>query len=322
MYINLKKKTKQQKRSFFGTGDTFKENVFSYVNMAIAIGNNAEEQEVFESSLYTGVGCVNILAVNPTKEELDKLRGFESKNEPVYSIEKDGEKTQIITFLVRTNDNSVNNGIETFGLIKFFLRDSYMLSKNGDKVKVINKYGECAWLPYDSETKKVTGVPENMSWFTPDDVRPCIMGEEELTRFLKNYANTAQKDERGNKVECRIDNISKIASGDVKELKELLKMTKGYTVKVLFYVDKNYQQVLSGQTQRAWSNNYSYFLKFVEEAKQNGQYATSEFTFDNLQKYVLQAKPTEITNNNSSGISLPNLGETKSPEVKKDDLPF
>lgn len=315
MKFNLKKKNPAK------TGKVFKENVFAYVHMAISVGDNADEQPAFESSLYTGVGCVNVLAVNPTKEELDKLRGFESKNEPKYTIEKDGEVTQVITFLVRTNDNPVNNGVDTFGFIKFFVRDKCMLNKDGNKLKVINKYGECAWLPYDKESNKVLGVPDNMHWFTPDDVRPCIAGEEELTRFLKNYANTAQKDDAGNKVECRIDNMNKIASGDVKELKNLIKLTEGYTVKVLFYVDKGYQQILSGQTQRAWSNNYSYFLKFVEEAKQIGQFSTGEFTYDGLQKYVLQAKPTEVIST-SSGISLPDSGNMKQPEIGKNDLPF
>ena len=65
--------------------------------MAIAKGNETKEVSF---KRYTGIGNVNVLAINPTKAELAKL-GREVEEEPVYVTEKDGVKSIRLSLYVK-----------------------------------------------------------------------------------------------------------------------------------------------------------------------------------------------------------------------------
>ena len=56
----------------------------SFVNMAFSKG--VESKEV-EFKLYTGVGTVQVVAVNPTKDKLEKIYNRTFDNDPAYVSE-------------------------------------------------------------------------------------------------------------------------------------------------------------------------------------------------------------------------------------------
>ena len=65
--------------------------------MAIAKGNETKEVSF---KRYTGIGNVNVLAINPTKAELAKL-GREVEEEHVYVTEKDSVKSIRLSLYVK-----------------------------------------------------------------------------------------------------------------------------------------------------------------------------------------------------------------------------
>ena len=77
----------------------------------IKIGKQSEEGSF---KLYKGVAALNIIAVNPTKSEMEKITGRTMDNEPEYvGKDDDGNDTVRLTFWAKTvADAKVNNGIE------------------------------------------------------------------------------------------------------------------------------------------------------------------------------------------------------------------
>ena len=104
-------------------------NSFSF----LAIGKTAESTEGGEFKRYVGLASSYVLAVNPSKKELDELRGFESANEPEYVKDTEDGKEVHINFLLKT-DPEANNGIELITQLMFTLRGAK--AYNGDKTKV------------------------------------------------------------------------------------------------------------------------------------------------------------------------------------------
>ena len=77
----------------------------NFIFMAFASG--VESTEAVEIKRYIGVAPVSILAVNPTKKELEKIYNTTLEKEPEYLGEQDIEglkvKTVRIDFIVKTD---------------------------------------------------------------------------------------------------------------------------------------------------------------------------------------------------------------------------
>ena len=60
--------------------------LFSFVSAFsfLVIGKTQESKDKQEFKRYIGVASSYVVAVNPSKKELDEIRGFESQNEPEY----------------------------------------------------------------------------------------------------------------------------------------------------------------------------------------------------------------------------------------------
>lgn len=287
-------------------------NSLNYTFMAFGKGKESTESAVVKR--YIGVAPVSIVAVNPSKEDLEKIYDTELENAPEYLGESEvgpegnkSKKPQVrIDFIVQTDPKSCN-GIEMKTKVTFFLVKEPRFNRDRTKIQVINKYGETTWLPI--ENAKAGTVPENLSWFEPADFRPAYMGEEELTSFIKCYLNIASKSYRNKKgevielkdkseAEARLDNIAEYFKGDFSELRTIINLQPNNKVKCLFGVkttddNKQYQAVYTQMFLRNRITDYSKLDKDVQDRKANGAYPSTEFEVCNLKEYTVEA--TELT---------------------------
>lgn len=276
--------------------------------MAFATGK--ESTEGTSVKRYVGVGSVFVLAVNPTKTELEKLYDTELDNAPEYigetELGQEGDKHKVaqvrLDFIVNT-DKDKCNGIDFKTKVSFFLNKEYRYNRDHTKVQVINKYGETTWLPI--EDAKAGVIPENLNWFEPADFRPAYIGEEDLTGFIKSYLNIPNKSYRKktgeivelkdkSEAEARLDKIADYFKGDFSELKNVISLQPKNKVKCMFGVrttddGKQYQAVY---TQKFLKNNITDYSKLDEDMqnrKANGAYANTEFSVCDLKEYTVEA---------------------------------
>jgi len=238
----------------------------------MAIARGAESHEV-EVKRYMGLGAVGVIAVNPSREELNKIYGSSnSGEEPKYlgetvvknSVGEDVKVPQLrLSFITKTDPKiGCNSGMEVILPVNIFVSKGYLYStKNGvTKVKVIDAYGRTAWVTSDElkagkipeyEIKKGPNTGKVMKAQISEGYRPCYIGEEELCKFLIALINIPRpdvwdEDERTYKMktdpkelaesECRLDNINALFSGNIKELKDAVSFQPNNRLKMLFGV--------------------------------------------------------------------------------------
>lgn len=319
--------------------------------MAISIGKKSEES-VQSFTKYIGVAPVFVLAVNPNKDKLQELRGFSPQEEPVYVYEKDGVKYNNLTFVIKT-DSSFGNGIETTELIKFFCTNEVRRTRDGEKVRVIDKYGESMWVTkdeYKNQVKKNRVIPP---------FKPCHKGEEELIAFLKAWLNvddstTWDKDNKVwnpvsdlSKAECSLD-WEKLISGNITELSGYIKAVPDYEVKVCFGIkttedNRHYTEIFNRFFLKNASGAYYKFDNEIKNLKDVGMYPNTEFSTAmlhewNLDKTVFEKTVTATPEGSDifgNALGIPEatvevqietpekkVEKTEEPKDEFDDLPF
>lgn len=268
---------------------------------------------------YIGIGVCNVIAVNPTKTQIEQIYGSAPEKDPEY-IGKDPEgKDQIrIDFILKTVPEK-NNGIEAISKVSFFLKKAIRLSQTG-KVQVINKYGETSWI--EEAMAKKGEIPANTPWFV-GPYRPCMDGEENLTAFLKTFLGIptrAWKDANGvehviedaAQAEAQLEDLQKYFSGNVKELVDLIGLQKDNLIKVAFGVKstddgKEYQDVFTRKFIRGNARNNSALDAEITKSQAAGAYPKTVFSSAPLKEYIVEA--TAFTNK---------TGEAPAPAVIED----
>lgn len=195
----------------------------------MAIASNNSEQEVAGGggvTLYVGIAPVQIIAVNPTLEELQAI-GVQAKQEPQYiDVNIGGDSFNKITFWCKNIDPEF---ITRFDIL---VKPEAKVSQSG-KTQWVNNFGQFSY----AESK----ASETYDWFKADGERKAFVGEETLMNFIRAYANVSAGDN------CYLETPKQVAAGDVKELRELVKSLSDNRVRVLLGVKesngKNYQQV-------------------------------------------------------------------------------
>lgn len=295
-------------------------NKINFAFMAFASGKESTEGASIKR--YTGVAPVYVLAVNPTKAELEQIYDTTLENTPEYISEvevgQEGNKHKVpqvrIDFIVQTDPNRCN-GIDMKTKISFFLNREARFNRDNTKIQVINKYGETTWIPKENLATKT--IPENLNWFEPADFRPAYMGEEDLTGFIKAYLNIPNKSYKNRagevveikdktEAEARLDNIEAYFKGDFSELREIIALQPKNKVKALFGVkvtedNKQYQAVY---TQKFLKNNitdYSGLDVDMQTRKANGAYPSTEFEVCDLKEYSVEATDFTTTSTQESG---------------------
>lgn len=312
--------------------------------LMLNVGKKAEETEEIGFKRYIGIAPVSVVALNPTKQELETLYGHEMK-EPEYKVE--GERNgYILEFHVRTISDWKNIGIDAIGRIRFFVSNDILKSKDGLKVRVIDKYGETTWVT--EEQYKAGQKPDTSRVIPP--YRPAHRGEQELYQFLKCWLNigngqdSTKWDRDARKwlpnspdilKQCEIElDWEKVVSGNIKEIQNLIPKCKDYLLKTCWgirtYEGKHYQDICNTTFLKNSSNYYERFERDISNAKKNGMYENTEFSTQFLHEWSVQ--PTEFTatiNNDvlntdifGNNVNVNNTTSNVTFEPENDDLPF
>ena len=293
----------------------------------LAIGKTQESKEATEFKRYVGVGSSFVVAVNPTKEELEAIYGREQANDPEYVVDTDNGKEAHITFVVKT-DPAVNNGIEIINRAMFTLRNAPAYNRDQTKVQVIDKYGNTTWA--DTEVAKAKGkiltANGNDAKIAPDYRMACV-GEADLIEFLKpylgvgdafNYINGSWvlKNDNLDDYLFGLEHIKDYFTGDFSELKEALALQPNNKVKLLYGVrtaddGKQYQTVVVRHgfvlPNYAGSKTFERLEKELARAKDNGSFASTELRVQELAEY--NVAPTDLNSapvaDTTSGGDMP-----------------
>lgn len=240
----------------------------------LTVGKTNVSTEAASRKLYIGVGSSYVIAVNPTKKELEQIYGHEMANEPVYVQENAETPTVKIDFIVKTDPKQCN-GVEMVNRATFFISNEPVYNKDNTKTQVIDEYGNSAWtLIEDAKAGKRIQYNGKNAKIAPK-YRPAYRGEVDLVEFLKvylgvedafNYVNGewVMKTENIDDYKFSLEHIKDYFSGNVSELKEALKLMPNNKVKLLYGVrtteSGQYQNVMTrnGFVLRNSSNNYTY----------------------------------------------------------------
>lgn len=202
--------------------------------------NSGSETKVGASEggfkIITGLAPLKILAVNPTKAELEKIQGRVIEKEPEYvSADEKGVKKLRVDFIVSTViDEKFGCDQEIQTKVSFFLEDRPQLTSAGDKAFVLNLYGEDSVMPL--ENVKAGTTPDNMSWYNTTKMRPAYKGEIELVKFLKAYLNVPNRAFKDKVIpditlaEFQFENIKKYFTGDIKEFVSIVNIRKATNI--------------------------------------------------------------------------------------------
>lgn len=273
--------------------------------MAVKVGKESVEGSF---KMYKGMAAFNIVAVNPTKAELEALTGRELENEPEYVGKTDEGKEQVrVVFYGKTApDAKLNNGIEMLIPISFMLTKDYRVGQTSGKYQIIDKFGRTAWATKEEVQSKAipqyTSGPANIS----ADYRLAWQGEEFLTDFLIQWLNipgpAVYKDkvwvmkENTDDSEVSLD-MAALFKGDVKELKELVTLAAAYIVKGAVGIrtvdnengTRQYQAVFTRKFAKNAVTDYSKIDAAITEFQNAGGAPGTEFSTQPLHENVVEA---------------------------------
>ena len=288
-----------------------------YAFMAFSKGTESKEGNAVKR--YIGVAPVFVLAVNPSKSELEKLYNTQLENDPEYLSEvevgEDKHKVQNVRldFIVKT-DAEKCGGIEFTTKASFFIRNEYRYNKDQTKVQVIDKYGRTAWVTIEQAKAHEIPVYKNGPANIDKGYRPAYHGEEELTKFIKAYLgisnvmkyvnNTWVMVDNPEDCEARLEDIAEYFKGNFKELRDVIALQPNNKVKILFGVkttddNKQYQAIYNQMFLKNVTTDYSKLDENLQERKAAGAYPTTEFTVCDLKEYNVES--TDLSNSGASG---------------------
>lgn len=273
----------------------------------LTIGKTKESSETQEFKRYIGIASSYVLAVNPKKEKLDELTGFDNK-EPEYIKDGDDGKEVHIHFIVKT-DPEASNGIELVTRLMFVLKGVPAYNRDKTKAQVIDNFGNTTWVPIeDAKAGKKLLNPDGTPKKIGDTYRIAAQGEADLVAFLKKYlcVGDAFKYENGvwsekenaDEFVFGLEHIKDYFKGDFSELREALALQPNNKVKLLYGVrtaddGKQYQAVASKgdliMGNNAGSKAYDKVETRLNELKAQGSYPTTEFKIQPLAEYTVEA---------------------------------
>jgi hypothetical protein len=276
--------------------------------MAISAGSESKESNGGGIRLVTGITPLSILAVNPTKKELEAIYGKDLEKDPEYlSADENGVKKLRVDFIVKTviNDKLGCNE-EIITKVPFFLEDKPALTSAGDKAYVLNLYGENACLPL--ENVKSGTLPDNMKWYNTTKMRPAYKGEIELVDFLKaflNIPNRAFKDKvipDVTQAEIQLEKIkSYFTNGDIKEFVSAVKTRMSTNVVLLWGGvrttddNKQYQAWFLKKPLKLGNSNFDYIKRDVAERQSQMNVDFGDYKFKIYSNEPTKIQPREVS---------------------------
>jgi hypothetical protein len=284
----------------------------------MAFGKAIASSEEFVAKRYIGVAPVYVLAVNPTKKEMESIYNTTIEDEPNYlgqAEDKEGNKVDNvrIDFIIKTDANKV--GEEVISKLTFFLQKGYRYNGDKTKVQIIDKYGRTAWVTTEQAKNHEIPMYSNGPANIDKDYRPCVIGEEALINVLKTYLGiqnvmkyvngTWEMKENPEDYEAKLEHIQDYFKGDFSELKGLVALMPENKIKVMFGVrtandGKQYQTTYSNMVLSNRTTDYSKLDADLQERKSNGAFATTEFSVCDFKEFTVEPTTFEEKKNNDN----------------------
>ncbi len=179
-----------------------------------------------EYSKKVGIGEFKVLRFNPTRQELNKLLGREDSDtddELTYTGTSE-ERHRTIRLSIWCEE--VRTGYKT--PVTLFLEEMDVISQNG-KYQYINAVGSSTYVDKESN------LPD---WFKKaQSYRAAKKGENELMEFLRSWLVGIELNlEKGGARNNILLDMSKIFSGDVRELNDLVSSEFAGTITLMTVV--------------------------------------------------------------------------------------
>ncbi len=224
--------------------------------------NSSDEVVIREGKLFTGLRNMKVVAINPTKAQLEDM-GYRPQADPVYLSTDEGiKKVRLDFYLQGASDDETP--IRT--KIAFFLEDKHRVNQAGTRAEWINDYGRTAWGTPEAP-------PDGLQWFDTKTARPCKGGEGDLHTFLINWLNISLNDE------AKLDNFNKLFEGNYSELMSLLGSYPDNEIRVLLTVrDKKYQSVYNRYFDRATNKRTNYWESHIKNQTEQGYEPKEDFS--------------------------------------------
>lgn len=284
----------------------------------MAFGKAIASSEEFVAKRYIGVAPVYVLAVNPTKKEMESIYNTTIEDEPNYlgqAEDKEGNKVDNvrIDFIIKTDANKV--GEEVISKLTFFLQKGYRYNGDKTKVQIIDKYGRTAWVTTEQAKNHEIPMYSNGPANIDKDYRPCVIGEEALINVLKTYLGiqnvmkyvngTWEMKENPEDYEAKLEHIQDYFKGDFSELKGLVALMPENKIKVMFGVrtandGKQYQTTYSNMVLSNRTTDYSKLDADLQERKSNGAFATTEFSVCDFKEFTIEPTTFEEKKKNDN----------------------
>lgn len=306
----------------------------------MAFGKINETHEGVAFKRYYGIAPVKILAVNPTMEELNSL-GF-NVTEPVNYVSKtdDGIDQIRIDFIIETIADKCD-GISTKFHLPFTLRKKAVKGANSGKYQIMDIYGRTAWATEDDIKNKVIPQYANGPANISAGYTMLCEGEENLTNFIRTYLGIPNVTKFINgapagmidnpaDAEGKLDHVKEYFTGNISELKEIIKLAPNNWIKVLVGIrttpeNKQYQTIFSRGFVSGGSNNYNRLSKTLQENLAVDRYADTYFgsvvdgtvLLSGIKEFIVNA--TDVKPNNAP---IPATSPADFDASKDNDLPF
>ncbi len=294
-----------------------------------AFGKQQEVGDSVEYKLFTGVENFRVVALNPTKAELEEMYGRELNFTPEYLGEtevEDGADMRTVPqvrldFYLANEDNSITTKLQ------YYISNTFHKSQTG-KFKSVNIYGRDAWLTEDALKSGI--LPDNMSWYNSEGVKVAKRGEVETLSFLINLLNlpydpTKADDPSDCHAQISKEDWAKIFAGDFSMLRGIIDSCNNKIGVLLGVKTKSdgklvqttfnratLRQYVKGQTK---AGKYKYLLKDLHEAQANGAFGNVDFGNDSLELSEYSVTPTAINTENTNQTDIFAEAETSADDA-------
>jgi len=226
-----------------------------------ATGEASVEAHTFK--LYQGVTPVELLAFNPSKDELEKIYGKSYEQEPVYFGKRPFGETEVeyadCVFILKTSKETC--GLEKILRLRLTIFNRGYSNKEQTKLQVVDKYNRTCWLSREEYKNRAIPIYKNgPAKIDAASYMPLYRGCLELNNFLRAYLGVADitvydpttggqmLNPTPEKAEGIITHPEAFFKGDFSEITNILNMVKtrsaetGVTQKVKVMIGVNTNQ--------------------------------------------------------------------------------
>lgn len=301
----------------------------------MAFGTSQASAEVNQQTgkLYIGCGNFKIVAINPSKEEKQKIYPNRTiTEEPSYvSTDQNGVQNMRVEFTLQSLDIP-----ELIVTISFFVRKEASVGRTSGKIEVIDEYGRNAWVTPEQFEKKEVPMYSNGPAKITTNYRKAMSGEVAITNWMKqalaikNYIDfmSGMPIANPSEAECRFEHVGSWFDNNAQEVRDIWNVNPDAVFTAMVGIRSTdrgmFMSVYPLNNARSWTEKkMQYIFSQIVKEKNNDRLGDTLFLNEFIHEYI---KPTDLsTPKAASQPVVENNMDLTTPAVempKDDDLPF